>query len=122
MGLFGKKAKTQAVKHRPVGWAEIDTYYGNEPYKMSWDIWMPKFPLTGERDQCFLAQLVLVGDQAHLVMDGVDYGPVSEHATEAFDALNQYGGQSCPAVLRITKPTAANYHISVRKRLSAQTG
>ena len=120
MGLFGKK-KQPAVVHQPVKTAQIDAHYGGEPYELSWNIWMPKFPLVGERDQCFLAQLVRVGDQAHLVMDGVDYGPVSEHATEAFDALNQYGGQSCPAVLRITKPTAANYHISVRKRVSAQT-
>jgi len=116
MGWFTSKAPK--VLHRPVGTAEMDAHYGGEPWHLSWDIWIPKFPLVGERDQCFLARLVLIDGAAHLVMDDIDYGPVSEHATEAFDALNQYGGDSCPAVLRITKPTAANYHIWVRKKHS----
>lgn len=112
MGLFGKK-----VKHQPLrGLAEINAAYGDERSDgSSWNIWMPKFALAGQRDDCFAAQLVLVNGAAHCIMDGIDYGPVSEYC-EALEAIADYGGTSCPAVLRITKPNADNYSISVRRR------
>lgn len=118
MGWFGK-SKPQTATHQRATKAEIDAHYGGTHEGSNWNVWMPKFPLAGERDQCFLAYLVLVDGAAHLVMDGVDYGPVSPHATEALEAIAEYGGQSCPAVLRITKPNAENYSISVRRKASA---
>jgi len=110
MGLFGAK-----VKHQPLRASEAFAQaFADNSSGRSYNVWIAKFPLKGERDQCFVARLDLVDGKAHLVMDGVDYGPVADGATEALDAINEYGGQSCPAVLRITKPTAENYHVAVR--------
>lgn len=113
MGLFRSK-----VKHQPMSATEAYAlaFDPSTTGAHVWNIWIPKFPLKGERDQCFVGSLELVNGQAHLVLDGIDYGPVAEHATEAYDALRDYGGHSCPAVLRITKPSAANFHISVRHK------
>ena len=112
MGLFSTK-----TRHRPMSGTEAsEIAYGSDSVRGTvWNIWIPKFPLKGERDQCFVARLALVGGEAHLLLDDIDCGPVSPNATEAFDAIRDYGGESCPAILRITKPTAANFCISVRK-------
>lgn len=117
MGFFGTK-----VKHQPIhGREAVDAAYGGRTDTSTyWNIWLPKFPIKGERNDCFAARLELVDGKAHLVMDEIDYGAVSEDS-EGMDALAEYGGESCPAVLRITKPNAANFHVSVRKIGSRQT-
>lgn len=113
MGLFGTKVKHQAMRASE---AYAIAFEPSTQGALLWNIWIPRFLLKGERDQCFVGRLVLLNGKAHLELDGVNYGPVAEHATEAFDALNEYGGKSCPCVLRITKPNAANFHISVPRR------
>lgn len=112
MGLFKTK-----VRHQPMRAADANrlAFGATNEGAAEWIAWVPKFSLAGERGDCFVAQLVAVNGVPHVVLDGVDYGPVSASATDAMPAIEQYGGASCPAVLRITKPNATTYQVSVRR-------
>lgn len=114
MGFFGTKVRHQPMRARDAYIQAFGPARGESPPE--WNAWIPKFSLKGERHDCFVGRLVLTDGRAHLLLDGVDYGPVADGATEALDAIRDYGGSECPAVLSITKDGAANYRISVRKR------